>query len=144
MAQGSALTERVTQPSSAPSKQVLIVDDEITITWLLRESLEQLANCQVWTATSGEDALALCETASFDLILTDYKMPGMDGLTLAGIVRRLQPHTIIVLLTGHSSEELCKQASNLAIRKVLNKPLRLSAIRQTILKIFTEMDQRAI
>lgn len=133
--------EQAAQPSSAPAKQVLIVDDEITITWLLRESLEQLSNCRIWTAARGEDALALCETTSFDLILTDYKMPGMDGLTLAGAIRRLQPHAAIVLLTGHSSEDICQQASNLAIRKILNKPLRLSIIRQTISRIFTEMDQ---
>lgn len=144
MVQGSALTERVTQPSIVPTKQVLIVDDERTITWLLRESLEQLSNCQVWTAASGEDALALCETASFDLILTDYKMPGMDGLTLAGVIRCLQPDATIVLLTGHSSEDICNRASDLAIHKVLNKPLRLSTIRQIVLKIFTEMDQREV
>lgn len=132
--------EQAVQPGSTPAKQVLIVDDEITITWLLRETLEQLSNCRIWTAAGGEDALTLCETTSFDLIITDYKMPGMDGLTLAGAIRRLQPYTVIVLLTGGSSEDICQRASALAIRKILNKPLRLSIIRETITKIFTEMD----
>jgi two-component system response regulator AtoC len=142
MSQGTGLTEQTAQPSNAPAKRVLIVDDEITITWLLRESLEQLSNCQIWTATRGEDAVALCETSSFDLILTDYKMPGMDGLTLAEAIRRLQPHAAIVLLTGGSSEDIHQRASDLAIRKILHKPLRLSIIRQTVSKIFTEIDQR--
>lgn len=144
MIQGALLMEQAAQPSSVPAKQVLIVDDEITITWLLRETLEQLSNCRIWTAAGGEDALTLCETTSFDLIITDYKMPGMDGLTLAGAIRRLQPDAVIVLLTGGSSEDICQRASALAIRKILNKPLRLSMIRQTISKIFTEMDQREV
>jgi CheY-like chemotaxis protein len=144
MVEETALTEQIVETGITPAKQVLIVDDEVTITWLLRESLEQVSNCQVWTVASGEDALTLCETASFDLILTDYKMPGMDGLTLAGAIRRLQPHTTIVLLTGHSSEDVYQRASDLAIHKILNKPLRLSTIRQTILKLFTEMDQREV
>lgn len=141
MAHGTIPTEQTTPQGITPVKQILIVDDEITITWLLRESLEQLSNCQIWTAASGEDALALCETTSFDLVLTDYKMPGMDGLTLAGAIQRLQPRVAVILLTGHSSEDICKRAAALAIRQVLDKPLRLSTIRQAVLKIFTEIDQ---
>jgi YesN/AraC family two-component response regulator len=143
MTQETGPTEQVGQPSNT-LRQVLIVDDEITITWLLRESLEQFPNCQIWTASRTEDALALCETTSFDLILTDYKMPGMDGLTLAEALRRLQPHAAIVLLTGYSSDDICQRASALGIQKVLNKPLRLATIRQTVSKIFTEIDQREV
>lgn len=141
MANKALLTEQQPQFCPTPTRRILVVDDELMITWLLCEALERIPNCQVLAAMSGEEAVALCESGSFDLVLTDYKMPGIDGLTLAAVIRHLQPGVAIILLTGHANEALYLQAAALSIRHVLNKPLRLSLIRQIVLEVFAEIDQ---
>jgi CheY-like chemotaxis protein len=115
-------------------KRILVVDDEKHITWMLQESLEQLLDCEVWTATSGEQALQLCETKTFDLLLTDYKMSGMNGLTLAVYIRQLFPCIVVVMLSAYWAEGLDTQAAEVGIQWVLKKPVKLATIHQVILE----------
>ena len=111
--------------------RILIVDDETTIAWLLKEGLAEFAD-EVISADSGEQALQLFATTPFDVLITDYKMPHMDGLALAGRVKQLQPRVRMVLLTAYGSEWLNQCASEVGIRHVLNKPVRLAEIRSLV------------
>lgn len=111
--------------------RILIVDDETTITWLLKEGLAELAD-DVISAGSGEQALQLFAATPFDVLITDYKMPEMDGLTLAGHVKKLQPSVRMVLLTAYGSEWLSQCAGEVGIGHVLNKPVRLAEIRRLV------------
>lgn len=114
--------------------RILIVDDESTITWLLKEGLAELAD-EVISADSGEQALQLFASTPFDVLITDYKMPEMDGLMLAGHVRQLQPRVRMVLLTAYGSEWLNQCADEVGIGYVLNKPVRLVEIRSLVSKL---------
>lgn len=111
--------------------RILIVDDEATITWLLEEGLAELAD-DVISVDSGEQALHLFAATPFDVLVTDYKMPQMDGLTLAGHVKQLQPRVRVVLLTAYGSEWLRQYAGEVGIGHVLNKPVKLAEIRRLV------------
>jgi CheY-like chemotaxis protein len=125
-----------TLPAMSPGKdqtltRILIVDDEPAITWLLSEGLAEMAD-EMASVASGQEALQLLADASFDVLITDYKMPDMDGLILAEHVKRLQPQTSIVMLTAYGSEWLNKRAAEVGIEHVLNKPVHLAEIRRLV------------
>ncbi len=80
--------------------RILVVDDEYAIAFSLAQILQR-AGYETQTATGGEDALRIADRFRPDLLLTDYAMPGMDGLTLAVHIKKLLPGCRIVLLSGH-------------------------------------------
>jgi DNA-binding NtrC family response regulator len=71
----------------------------------------------------GREALVELESQSFDLVVTDYQMLGMNGLELAEILGRRRPGMPVILMTGHSTRELQKQARGLGVFCVLEKPV---------------------
>lgn len=114
--------------------RILIVDDEPAITWLLEEGLAEMVD-EIASAASSKEALQLLAVSPFDLLITDYKMPDMDGLVLAGHVKRLMPQTCIVMLTAYGSEWLSQRAAEGGIRHVLNKPVHLAELRRLVAEL---------
>jgi len=108
--------------------KILVVDDEEGI----RESLDQilrLEGYEVYTVESGEVALELLQTESFDLILLDLKIPGgIDGMEVMRSISRLAPDTKVVLLTGHGSLESSIEALRLGAHDYLLKPATPSEV----------------
>ena len=115
-------------------QHILIVDDKESVALALRDGLEVLPDCEITVATSGEQALQLFEQQSFDLLITDYNMPGMDGITLARHVQQLYPRTVTVMITAYTSETLREQAARLSVRRVLDKPVALVEVRNAVLE----------
>lgn len=114
------------------SKTILIADDDKNIRELLAELLES-NNFEVITAESGEDALKIAkEGKPIDLIILDYKMPGMNGMDCAIRLREFNKEAAIIVSTGLSSRISEAEAQSLNIDMVLTKPydfeLLLSAI----------------
>lgn len=124
-------------------RRILVVDDEKYITLMLREALEDIPDCEVVTSSNGEEALHLLKAQSFDMLITDYRMPGIDGLTLASQVCHLSPDTTIVVLTAYSSAVLLEQAANIQIQHVLNKPVKLAEIRQVASQVLNRNSNSA-
>ncbi|MBI3241591.1 MAG: response regulator transcription factor [Chloroflexi bacterium] len=89
--------------------KVLVVDDEKAMRLSLSEII-RLDGCEVQAAASGEEALQLLSTNSFDLMLLDLKMPGMDGIRVLAETHRLSPQTVIILLTAHGTLDTAMQA----------------------------------
>jgi CheY-like chemotaxis protein/two-component sensor histidine kinase len=115
-------------------RRILVVDDEENVALIIQDGLEKLPNCEVTVVTSGEEALRLFEQRSFDLLITDYKMPGTDGIRLAASVQQLYPGTKIIMITAYSSQLLRQQATRASIRFVLDKPVKLDEIRSIALE----------
>jgi len=110
-------------------QRVLIVEDHESLAWALQDGLERLPSCSVAVAHRGDQAIELLLNHSFDLLIADYQMPGMDGIALASKVRRLYPEMAIIMLTAYASDRLREQAARMSIRCILEKPVRLADIR---------------
>lgn len=101
--------------------KILVVDDEETTRRSLADIL-RLEGMQVKTAACGEAAVEALQQETFDLILLDLKMPGMDGLDVLRIANKLVPETQVILLTAHGSLESAIAALRLGAHDYLLKP----------------------
>lgn len=105
-------------------KKLLIVDDEKDILLTLKMCLKD-EGYDVTTINESEKALDHLEKESFDLIISDIKMPGMDGLELAGEIRKINKTVRIILMTGYLEINNRKEATaELDLSGFLDKPLR--------------------
>lgn len=111
-------------------KRILIVDDEPTILTVLKNGLKKLGSeYQVHTVSDGYAALDHLRDHPTDLVITDYKMAGMNGLELLETIRSLQPETQVILMTAYGHSTLETEARRLQAYRYLTKPLELDAFR---------------
>jgi DNA-binding NtrC family response regulator len=106
---------------------VLVVDDEAGIRELLARTLA-LADYEVHAAPNGDTAIDRLREAAFDLLITDLRMPGMDGLALIRQARTLQGTIPTIILTGFSTESIAIEAINLGVVGYVTKPFRVPQI----------------
>ncbi len=119
--------------------KILVVDDEETTRRSLAD-IVRLEGAQVKTASGGEAAVEILQQETFDLILLDLKMPGMDGLDVLRIATSLAPDTQVVLLTAHGSLESAIAALRLGAHDYLLKP---ASPTQIIRSVNTGLSRRA-
>ncbi len=110
---------------------ILIVDDEPTMTRALARMLE-LSGHHPRIANSGEEALDYIERHSFDLVLLDLRMPGMDGLEVLAAAQALAPGTTFVILTAHGSLDSAITAMRWGASDYLLKPCSVDEIVETV------------
>jgi len=110
-----------------PPLTILLVDDEELVRCGTADMLADLGHC-VTQATSGTAALSLLRTQGYDLLVTDYLMPAMNGLELVGEVRRLRPDLPALLITGFA--DLAEGATEHLVR--LPKPFRQADLAQAV------------
>jgi YesN/AraC family two-component response regulator len=110
--------------------RILVVDDDPG----LREALvAALAPpYEVLTAGTGMDALVLIGREPLDLIILDYVLPDLSGLTLLRIIKKVFPSVLIVVITAFGSEEVCVESFRGGARDYLNKPIRLPELRARV------------
>jgi DNA-binding NtrC family response regulator len=120
--------------------RILVVDDDQHVAASLQMGLNTLPNCEVVATTQAGDALQLFDRQPFDLLITDYMMPGMDGLTLAAHVQRSYPRTITIVITAYGESMVREGAASPAIRCILDKPVKLADIRQAASEALKEAE----
>ncbi|OQY25696.1 MAG: hypothetical protein B6I34_01700 [Anaerolineaceae bacterium 4572_32.1] len=113
--------------------QILIVDDEEAIRFSLERALKR-DGYEVWTAKDGEQALHLMQHHSFDLLLTDLKMEGIDGEEVMRRVQDISPDTAIIMLTGYATLESAIEALRQGAIDYLVKPCSSADIRASVEK----------
>lgn len=116
------------------SFRILIVDDDPINSDLLQETL-MTEGYIVSRATNGAEALELMQDATFHLLITDFSMPAIDGLTLLKISKRLMPHLQVILMTASREKEVLDEAVRLGVYVVLSKPIRQKEILNTVKEI---------
>lgn len=127
---GRPVTSPTTQPrATAPAgrPRVLVVDDEASIRDLLSKTLA-LAEYDVDLAPDGRAALDRLRMIPYDLLITDLKMPGVDGLTVIREARRLKADLPVIIITGFSNEASAIEAVNLGVSGYLTKPFRVPRV----------------
>ncbi|MFB3925721.1 MAG: sigma-54-dependent transcriptional regulator [Syntrophales bacterium] len=111
--------------------KIMIVDDDRG----MREFLEIMLareGYEVFCAASGKEALHLCRRDIFDLILTDLKMPGMDGINLLKEIKEMSPETMTVLITAHASGESAVAAMKEGAYDYIEKSFDVEDLKATI------------
>lgn len=105
--------------------KVLLVDDEQAFTDALSKRLEA-RNLKVKTVNRGEDAIQIVDEHSFDVIILDIAMPGMDGLETLQQIKANHPDAEIIMLTGHASVENSVKAMKIGAEDLLEKPVDIT------------------
>ena len=103
---------------------ILIVDDDAALLQALPQALHlRIAGVKVDTSDAALKALELIEQHNYDAIVSDIKMPGMDGLALLAKVKELRPETPTLLITGHGDHNLAIQALRGGAYDFIQKPI---------------------
>ena len=118
---------------------VLVVDDEPMVCSSLAVALAR-AGANVITAADGQEALAKFREHKNAVIFSDVKMPGMDGFALLRSVKRLDPSTPVVLITGFGGDELTERAHEAGAARVLNKPITTAELQQVLATLIGQDD----
>jgi excisionase family DNA binding protein len=113
--------------AAAGRPRVLVVDDEASIRDLIAKTLA-LAEYDVDLAPDGRTALERLRIIPYDLLITDLKMPGVDGLAVIREARRLKADIPVIIITGYSTEASAIEAVNLGVSGYLTKPFRVPRV----------------
>ncbi len=119
---------------STVEKRILVVDDD----HMVNKSFERVLTnkgYRVDTALSGREAFEKYAGADFDMVFTDLRMPGQDGLELAKRIKEMNPWLPIVVVTGYGTQEAEEKAKAIGIAEFLQKPLTPSIIEEVAARI---------
>lgn len=115
------------------TKRILIVEDEPKVAFFLQESLEAAdPNYTVVSANCGEEALNQWSHAPFDLVVSDLRMPGINGLELLQRVREQSPTTPTILITAYGSDEVEAEARRLPACRYFTKPFQIQDLTSAV------------
>jgi len=124
---------------TAPKRKVLIVDDAGPVVVLCVNVLQALGYA-VKGANRGEAALDILRKERFDLMVLDYKMPGMTGFEVFAQARALHRDLAVVLVTGHGTPDIVDEADRLGFASILLKPFTSDELRSTVERVFADRD----
>ena len=124
------------------TRNVLIVEDEQELAKILKRHLEDIG-CSVQLAFRGDQGLRTAESASFDLIMLDIMLPGMDGLEICRRLRSQRVYTPVVMLTARASEVDKVLGLEMGADDYLTKPFSVSELLARVKAIFRRVDALA-
>jgi len=112
---------------------ILILDDEPIVSKRLKPSLEK-KGYEVEAFTASADALASVQERRFDIVITDLKMEGVDGMQFLTEVKEKYPDTEVIVITGFATMDTAKESFNKGVFDFLAKPFKLGEITEVIAK----------
>lgn len=115
------------------SNRILLVDDEETLRCVLRETLID-EGYSVDVAKDGFQALERLKLVTYDLLITDIKMHGMDGFQLIRNARRNNSNLKVIIITAYGSLEMVKDAVRLGVVELISKPFKIQEIKDVIIR----------
>jgi DNA-binding NtrC family response regulator len=120
--------------SKLKAKKILLVDDD---EWI-RDSLTMYfgaEGCHILAVETAEEGLELLKQEDWDIILTDYKLPGIDGLTFSKKIQEIRPDAIKILITAYKSKELVSEAVSTGIQDLIDKPFTVKTIEDSLSRL---------
>ncbi|MFH7319766.1 response regulator [Desulfurivibrio sp. D14AmB] len=114
-------------------KLLLVEDDE-----LLRNSLElffENEGCRLLARESAEEGLDILRRQPFDVVITDFRLPGMNGLDFLRALQELQPAAQKILLTAYMNETVLAEAFRLGVHEFIEKPLSTDDVEDALVRI---------
>jgi len=129
-------TMKSTGPLSLiPPKRILIAEDDLVSAHYLRLALTVDGHA-VDSVADGHQALEAFGSKPYDLVITDFRLPGLDGLEVAEAIKQLSPSTPILLITAYpqSVQSPIGEVSN--VDALLNKPVSVAKLQETLNRVF--------
>ncbi len=124
-------------------KKVLIVDDDINFLKSLEDGLRMYHDpYKVITAGSGIDALKIVEDEEIDLLVTDIKMPDVDGITLISELLNSGKWVPTIVMSAYGTPEIWSKLKDIGISAFLDKPLNLKDLRERILEVLKQLQKK--
>lgn len=127
------------------SGRILIVDDDPQIAQVLSFSLQEMGEgytCEV--ARSGPEALSKIQQAPYELLITDYHLPGMSGLELTQAVRQISPDTQVVLMTAYDTDTLRNTIKDMRFDGYIDKPFTVQEIHEIVKGVVARTSKRPL
>jgi DNA-binding NtrC family response regulator len=115
------------------SHNIMIIDDEKIVGDMAKLSLEQ-DGYEVETFLNGESALDRLKEKQFNVVVTDLKMKGIDGLEVLRTVKRLYPDTKVIMITAFANLDVAIEALRDDVHDFFPKPVKIKELKQSILK----------
>jgi CheY-like chemotaxis protein len=120
-------------------KYVLIVDDEESLLLTLQAGFDGYKDSfQVVTATNGKEAIAVLETVPVSLVVTDIKMPEMDGFELLGYLKNNSPQIPVIVMTAFGTPQIETRLSQAGMIRMLEKPVDFEALSQLVISLLDQ------
>jgi len=116
--------------------KVLILDDEPVVGERLKASLER-AGFAVDTFCESADAIARLHEERYDILVTDLKMSGSDGMDVLRAARETQPHIKPVVITGFATKETAEEALRCGAVAFIAKPFKMSQLKELLLRLLS-------
>jgi DNA-binding NtrC family response regulator len=120
--------------SKLKNKKILLVDDD---EWI-RDSLTlyfDTEGCQIVAVETAEEGMELLKQQDYDIILLDYKLPGIDGLTFSRKIQEIRPDAIKILITAYKNKKVVSEAMNAGIQDLIDKPFTIKTIEDSMSRL---------
>jgi anti-anti-sigma factor len=121
------------------SKKILVIDDERPTLKMFGLFLN-VYGYEMLTAENGEEGIEIFKMHKPPIVLTDIKMPGMDGIEVLRRIKKIDPSTEVIVITGHGDMDLAIEALNLDATDFLNKPIQRHALEQALQRANERID----
>ena len=122
--------------------KLMAVDDDKYILATMQRSLRHLKNFQVDTFNDPQAAIEHARNTRYDIFLSDYMMPGLDGISFLSKIKSLQPDSIRIILSGKDDKDTVIKATNAAgLFRFISKPVKRDDLIETINQALKTMNQ---
>jgi len=114
--------------------KILLIDDD---EWI-RDSLSlffEAEGCNVLTFETAEEGMEAVKQQAYDIVISDYKLPGMDGLEFLRRVKEKQPNAFEILITAYANYEILKEAKMMGVKDIIPKPFTSEDVETSLTRI---------
>jgi DNA-binding NtrC family response regulator len=114
--------------------KILLVDDD---EWI-RDSLSlffEAEGCNLLVFETAEEAIEAVKQQSYDIVISDYKLPGMDGLEFLKRVKEKQPNAFEILITAFTNREILKEAKMMGVKDIIPKPFTSEDVETSLVRV---------
>jgi len=121
-------------------KTLLIDDDE----WI-RDSLSMFfesEGCHLTALETAEEGMEALKRLNYDIVVTDYRLPGMDGLEFLRQIQDMQPQVMKILITAYKSDDVISEAMGLGIQDFIEKPFSTKTIEESLTRLIENCEQQ--
>ena len=127
--------------SELQKMNILLIDDD---EWI-RHSMGiffEFEGCHLDTLETAEEGLEKIKRQDYEVIIVDYRLPGMDGLEFLKLIQASSLHKIKILITAYGSKDIMSKAHELGVRDVIKKPFTIDSIEESLWRLLKEREQK--